>query len=167
MGCECAADRHSAGMTLGACLTCCAAARAQIGTIIQYLLIMGSMYIVGALLYAARIPERFYPGKFDYLVRGVWRVACGSPAGILLCTEVVTPVRVLFPPPSPRPPVAPVAPPAVEPSDFPHPRLLCSCRALPGRPWAVRSPKLATLLALRPMLATVPVAQGVSGRGSD
>lgn len=29
------------------------------------LLAMGALYITGALLYAFRIPERFYPGKFD------------------------------------------------------------------------------------------------------
>jgi adiponectin receptor len=31
-----------------------------------YLVLMGSMYIIGALLYAGRIPERFFPGKCDY-----------------------------------------------------------------------------------------------------
>lgn len=30
------------------------------------LLLMGVLYITGALLYASRIPERFFPGKCDY-----------------------------------------------------------------------------------------------------
>ena len=28
----------------------------------------GAIYIIGALIYVARIPERFAPGKFDYIV---------------------------------------------------------------------------------------------------
>lgn len=36
--------------------------------------LMAVMYITGAGLYAARIPERFFPGKFDIWVRSVrWR----------------------------------------------------------------------------------------------
>lgn len=31
-----------------------------------YMLTMGSMYVVGALIYGWRIPERWWPGKFDY-----------------------------------------------------------------------------------------------------
>ena len=31
--------------------------------------LMAVMYITGAGLYAARIPERFFPGKFDIWVR--------------------------------------------------------------------------------------------------
>ncbi|EKM76775.1 hypothetical protein AGABI1DRAFT_115647 [Agaricus bisporus var. burnettii JB137-S8] len=31
-----------------------------------WLLVMGALYIIGALLYANRIPERFAPGRFDY-----------------------------------------------------------------------------------------------------
>ncbi|XKL65198.1 hypothetical protein PGB90_005284 [Kerria lacca] len=30
-----------------------------------WLVLMGSLYIIGALIYAARIPERFFPGKCD------------------------------------------------------------------------------------------------------
>lgn len=30
-----------------------------------FLLLMGILYIIGAILYALRVPERFYPGKFD------------------------------------------------------------------------------------------------------
>ncbi|KAF2882818.1 hypothetical protein ILUMI_23330 [Ignelater luminosus] len=30
-----------------------------------WLLLMGLLYIVGAMLYALRVPERFFPGKFD------------------------------------------------------------------------------------------------------
>ena len=32
------------------------------------LIIMGALYITGGLLYASRIPERFFPGKCDYWV---------------------------------------------------------------------------------------------------
>ncbi|CAF4980095.1 unnamed protein product, partial [Rotaria magnacalcarata] len=32
---------------------------------IQYLLIVASLYLIGACLYAARIPERLAPGLFD------------------------------------------------------------------------------------------------------
>jgi len=41
----------------------------QIGEIFTMICIMGAMYVTGALLYAFRIPERWFPGKFDYLVR--------------------------------------------------------------------------------------------------
>ena len=34
-----------------------------------YLLLMATLYISGALLYAFRIPEKIYPGKFDIWVR--------------------------------------------------------------------------------------------------
>lgn len=30
-----------------------------------YLILQGLLYIVGAMIYALRIPERFAPGKFD------------------------------------------------------------------------------------------------------
>lgn len=33
--------------------------------------LMGAMYITGAGLYAARIPERFFPGKCDIWVSGL------------------------------------------------------------------------------------------------
>ncbi|KAG8915234.1 hypothetical protein FRC00_006362 [Tulasnella sp. 408] len=33
---------------------------------INWLLLSGALYTVGALLYAARVPERFFPGKLDY-----------------------------------------------------------------------------------------------------
>ena len=35
---------------------------------LQCLLLMGFLYVCGALLYASRIPERFFPGKCDYWV---------------------------------------------------------------------------------------------------
>lgn len=35
---------------------------------IGWLLLMASLYITGAALYAARIPERFFPGKCDIWV---------------------------------------------------------------------------------------------------
>ncbi|KAJ2524389.1 hypothetical protein GGI11_000860 [Coemansia sp. RSA 2049] len=31
-----------------------------------YMLAMGAMYIVGAAIYGARVPERWWPGRFDY-----------------------------------------------------------------------------------------------------
>lgn len=34
---------------------------------LDYLVASGALYVVGALLYALRVPERFAPGKFDYL----------------------------------------------------------------------------------------------------
>lgn len=36
---------------------------------IGWLMLMASLYITGAALYAARIPERFFPGKCDIWVR--------------------------------------------------------------------------------------------------
>lgn len=35
-----------------------------------WLLLMATLYITGACLYAARIPERFFPGKCDIWVSG-------------------------------------------------------------------------------------------------
>ena len=34
-----------------------------------WILLMASLYITGAILYAVRIPERFFPGKCDIWVR--------------------------------------------------------------------------------------------------
>lgn len=34
---------------------------------LRFLILSGALYVVGALLYAARIPERFAPGRFDLL----------------------------------------------------------------------------------------------------
>ena len=36
-----------------------------------WLLFMGSLYITGALFYAFRIPERFFPGKVDIWVGNI------------------------------------------------------------------------------------------------
>jgi adiponectin receptor len=33
---------------------------------LKYMIVMGLSYVVGALLYGSRIPERFFPGKVDY-----------------------------------------------------------------------------------------------------
>lgn len=44
----------------------------EISTVFYYLILMGVMYVGGALLYAARFPERFFPGRFDYLVSSWW-----------------------------------------------------------------------------------------------
>ncbi|KAH8359177.1 hypothetical protein KR093_004925 [Drosophila rubida] len=38
-------------------------------------LISGLLYILGALLYALRVPERWFPGKFDIWVRFYWHLA--------------------------------------------------------------------------------------------
>ena len=43
---------------------------------IGWLILMGCLYITGALLYAVRIPERFFPGKLDIWVRNfTWGVS--------------------------------------------------------------------------------------------
>jgi adiponectin receptor len=34
-----------------------------------WLVLMAFLYITGAIIYAVRIPERFFPGKFDIWVR--------------------------------------------------------------------------------------------------
>ena len=34
-----------------------------------WLIFMGLLYVGGALVYGARIPERLWPGKFDIVVR--------------------------------------------------------------------------------------------------
>lgn len=46
--------------------------------------LMAVMYITGAGLYAARIPERFFPGKFDIWVSVV---CCSEYGSLLLCYE--------------------------------------------------------------------------------
>ena len=33
-----------------------------------WLLLMGALYIIGALMYAFRVPERFFPGKCNFWV---------------------------------------------------------------------------------------------------
>lgn len=38
--------------------------RASLG----WLILMGALYVLGALLYAVRVPERFFPGKCDLWV---------------------------------------------------------------------------------------------------
>lgn len=42
------------------------------------LILMGALYIIGALLYASRIPERFFPGKCDYWVKTLLKGVCFS-----------------------------------------------------------------------------------------
>lgn len=39
-----------------------------------WLILMAAFYITGACLYAARIPERLFPGKFDIWVRSLFLV---------------------------------------------------------------------------------------------
>jgi adiponectin receptor len=38
-----------------------------------WLVLMAVLYIFGACLYAARIPERLFPGKFDIWVSSIFR----------------------------------------------------------------------------------------------
>ncbi|CAG8687113.1 15827_t:CDS:2, partial [Cetraspora pellucida] len=38
---------------------------------LKWLVVMGTFYITGALIYGARIPERWFPGKFDIYVSNV------------------------------------------------------------------------------------------------
>lgn len=38
------------------------------GASLGWLILMGALYIFGALLYAGRIPERYFPGKCDIWV---------------------------------------------------------------------------------------------------
>lgn len=69
-----------------------------------WLVLMGALYILGALLYAGRIPERFFPGKcdiwvnFDYLLdfcswsetEGPTRqcsIYCACLVNVLLCID--------------------------------------------------------------------------------
>lgn len=35
----------------------------------HWLIFMGVLYLTGAGIYAARFPERWFPGKFDIIVR--------------------------------------------------------------------------------------------------
>jgi adiponectin receptor len=39
-----------------------------------WLVLMAVLYIVGAVIYAARIPERIWPGRFDIWVRHLTRI---------------------------------------------------------------------------------------------
>ena len=36
-----------------------------------WLVLMATLYIVGAVIYAVRIPERIFPGKFDIWVSSI------------------------------------------------------------------------------------------------
>lgn len=57
---------------------------------IGWLMLMASLYITGAALYAARIPERFFPGKCDIWVSVVMGLVCIRPSvgGLLADWEV-------------------------------------------------------------------------------
>lgn len=54
----------------------------ELGTCIYYLLAMASCYLIGALLYGLRIPERFYPQVFDIWFNShtIWHVCVFSGA---------------------------------------------------------------------------------------
>jgi adiponectin receptor len=47
---------------------------------IPWLILMGILYITGALLYAMRIPERFFPGKVDIWVSTFHRMSNSGPS---------------------------------------------------------------------------------------
>lgn len=63
--------------------------------------LMAVMYITGAGLYAARIPERFFPGKFDIWVSGRDEVVNGVKGGELGVSLVLLWVCSKWPPPFP------------------------------------------------------------------
>ena len=62
--------------------------------------IMGVLYLTGALLYAMRIPECLFPGKFDILVRAAssLRVVMpqGAPARVVLRVGLRMVLRVVL-----------------------------------------------------------------------
>ena len=39
-----------------------------------WLILMGFLYILGTMFYALRIPERFFPGKFDIWVINIFSI---------------------------------------------------------------------------------------------
>lgn len=43
-----------------------------------YIVGMGSTYILGAVFYGTRIPEKYFPGYFDYVVRSSCSYSCLS-----------------------------------------------------------------------------------------
>lgn len=51
-----------------------ALSRASLG----WLILMGCLYILGAMFYALRVPERFFPGKCDIWVCSHVRVSTAS-----------------------------------------------------------------------------------------
>jgi len=51
-----------------------ALSRASLG----WLILMGCLYILGAMFYALRVPERFFPGKCDIWVCSHVRVGTAS-----------------------------------------------------------------------------------------
>lgn len=53
--------------------------RASLG----WLVLMGLLYILGAMFYALRIPERWFPGKFDLWVSDVTMQTCKHGARIV------------------------------------------------------------------------------------
>jgi adiponectin receptor len=40
---------------------------ARVNFAVDRVIIMGSLYILGAFIYAFRVPERWFPGKFDII----------------------------------------------------------------------------------------------------
>lgn len=41
---------------------------AQRAVALNYMFCMGAAYVIGALIYGSRVPECFFPGKFDHFV---------------------------------------------------------------------------------------------------
>ena len=50
-----------------------------------WLILMGSLYILGALLYAGRIPECYFPGKCDIWVRSFYLFVIVICYNFLIC----------------------------------------------------------------------------------
>ena len=57
---------------------------------------MGILYITGALLYAMRIPERFFPGKLDIWVRFFFHFQMITSKHIINLTSQITVFKIIF-----------------------------------------------------------------------
>lgn len=53
-----------------------------------WLFLMALLYIAGALLYAARIPERFFPGKCDLVVSNIMTLFFVFSVALLLSVSI-------------------------------------------------------------------------------
>ena len=59
-----------------------------------WLLTMAILYLIGALLYATRTPERFFPGKCDYWVCKKIRLYCLI---LVICIIFLVPISSIIP----------------------------------------------------------------------
>jgi adiponectin receptor len=52
-----------------------------------YVLFMGALYLVGAFIYASRIPERWFPGAFDIVGHShqIWHMLVLTAAAVHMC----------------------------------------------------------------------------------